>query len=216
MIPRYSRPEMASIWAPETRFRIWFEIEAHAAAAMAEIGVIPQGRRQGHLGQGQQGHVRHRPHRRDRAGDQARRHRLPDASRRARRPRSALRAPGHDLLRRARHLPQRAAHARRRPPDRRPRPAARRAEAARARAQADADHRPQPRHPRRADHVRAEARLRLRRVRARQGAHDRGAQGDRDLRDLGRGRHLRQHRPARRSLRRQEDGPRASSRSRRR
>ena len=42
MIPRYSRPQMASIWAPETRFRIWFEIEAHAAAAMAEIGVIPK------------------------------------------------------------------------------------------------------------------------------------------------------------------------------
>ena len=42
MIPRYSRPEMASIWTPETRFRIWFEIEAHAAAAMAEIGVIPK------------------------------------------------------------------------------------------------------------------------------------------------------------------------------
>jgi adenylosuccinate lyase len=42
MIPRYSRPEMASIWAPETRFRIWFEIEAHAAAAMAEQGVIPK------------------------------------------------------------------------------------------------------------------------------------------------------------------------------
>ncbi len=42
MIPRYSRPEMASIWAPETRFRIWFEIEAHAAAAMARIGVIPK------------------------------------------------------------------------------------------------------------------------------------------------------------------------------
>ncbi len=35
MIPRYTRPEMASIWAPETRFRIWFEIEAHAASAMA-------------------------------------------------------------------------------------------------------------------------------------------------------------------------------------
>ncbi len=42
MIPRYSRPQMASIWAPETRFRIWFEIEAHAAAAMAKIGVIPE------------------------------------------------------------------------------------------------------------------------------------------------------------------------------
>jgi len=42
MIPRYTRPEMAAIWAPQTRFRIWFEIEAHAADAMAELGVIPK------------------------------------------------------------------------------------------------------------------------------------------------------------------------------
>ncbi|MBB4301772.1 adenylosuccinate lyase [Rhodobium orientis] len=42
MIPRYSRPEMASIWSPETKFRIWFEIEAHAADAQAELGVIPK------------------------------------------------------------------------------------------------------------------------------------------------------------------------------
>jgi adenylosuccinate lyase len=42
MIPRYTRPEMARIWAPETRFRIWFEIEAHAASAMAELGLIPK------------------------------------------------------------------------------------------------------------------------------------------------------------------------------
>ncbi|MEW6640136.1 MAG: adenylosuccinate lyase [Pseudomonadota bacterium] len=42
MIPRYTRPEMASIWEPQTRFKIWFEIEAHAADAMAEIGVIPK------------------------------------------------------------------------------------------------------------------------------------------------------------------------------
>jgi len=41
MIPRYTRPEMAAIWSPETRFRIWFEIEAHAASAMAELGIIP-------------------------------------------------------------------------------------------------------------------------------------------------------------------------------
>ncbi len=41
-IPRYSRPEMAAIWSPETRFRIWFEIEAHAADAMAKLGVIPK------------------------------------------------------------------------------------------------------------------------------------------------------------------------------
>ncbi|MFY9698649.1 MAG: adenylosuccinate lyase [Rhodoplanes sp.] len=42
MIPRYTRPEMAAIWAPQTRFRIWFEIEAHAADAMAELGIIPK------------------------------------------------------------------------------------------------------------------------------------------------------------------------------
>ena len=42
MIPRYSRPQMAAIWTPETRFRIWFEIEAHAASAMAELGMIPK------------------------------------------------------------------------------------------------------------------------------------------------------------------------------
>ncbi|MGZ8395308.1 MAG: lyase family protein, partial [Rhodoplanes sp.] len=43
MIPRYTRPEMAAIWDPQTRFRIWFEIEAHAADAMAELGIIPKG-----------------------------------------------------------------------------------------------------------------------------------------------------------------------------
>jgi adenylosuccinate lyase len=42
MIPRYSRPEMVSIWEPQTRFKIWFEIEAHACDALAELGVIPK------------------------------------------------------------------------------------------------------------------------------------------------------------------------------
>jgi adenylosuccinate lyase len=42
MIPRYSRPEAVEIWSPESRFRIWFEIEAHAADKMAELGVIPK------------------------------------------------------------------------------------------------------------------------------------------------------------------------------
>src|ERR1041384_7460951 len=42
MIPRYSRPEMASIWDPQARFRIWFEIEAHASDAMADLGIIPK------------------------------------------------------------------------------------------------------------------------------------------------------------------------------
>ena len=41
MIPRYSRPEMTTIWEPETRFQIWFEIEAHAMDALVELGVVP-------------------------------------------------------------------------------------------------------------------------------------------------------------------------------
>ncbi|MTD98696.1 adenylosuccinate lyase [Paracoccus sp. YIM 132242] len=42
MIPRYARPAMTAIWSPETRFRIWFEIEAHACDAQADLGVIPR------------------------------------------------------------------------------------------------------------------------------------------------------------------------------
>ena len=42
MIPRYARPEMTDLWSPETRYKIWFEIEAHAAVKMAELGVIPE------------------------------------------------------------------------------------------------------------------------------------------------------------------------------
>ena len=42
MIPRYARPQMTSIWEPEAKFRIWFEIEAHALDKMAELGVVPQ------------------------------------------------------------------------------------------------------------------------------------------------------------------------------
>jgi adenylosuccinate lyase len=42
MVPRYARAPMTAIWAPETRFAIWFEIEAHALDAMAELGVVPR------------------------------------------------------------------------------------------------------------------------------------------------------------------------------
>ncbi len=42
MIPRYSRKEMTDIWSPQSKFRIWFEIEAHACDALAELGVIPK------------------------------------------------------------------------------------------------------------------------------------------------------------------------------
>ena len=155
MIPRYTRPEMVAIWSPETRFRIWFEIEAHACDAHGRARHHPEGSGADDLGEGRRGDLRRRAHRRDRARGQARRHRLPHPSRRDRRPRGALRPPGHDLVRRARHLLQRAA--RRAPPtcciadiD----APARRAEDARLRAQDDADHRPQPRHPCRADHLR--------------------------------------------------------------
>ena len=114
---------------------------------------------------------------------------------------------GHDLVRRARHLLQRAAGARRRHSDRRRRQAARGAQAPRVRAQEDADDRPLPRHPRRADHLRPQARVCLCRVLARAGAAGCGAQGGRDLRDLRRGRHVRAGRPAGRSACRQGDGP---------
>src|SRR3546814_20387451 len=42
MVPRYSRPDMVAIWEPESKFRIWFEIEAHATDALAELGVVPK------------------------------------------------------------------------------------------------------------------------------------------------------------------------------
>ena len=43
MIPRYSRPEMTAIWAPETKFQIWLDIERLACEAQEELGVIPKG-----------------------------------------------------------------------------------------------------------------------------------------------------------------------------
>ncbi|MEO5866740.1 MAG: adenylosuccinate lyase [Sphingomonas sp.] len=42
MVPRYSRPDMTAIWTPAARFRIWFEIEAHATDALADLGVVPR------------------------------------------------------------------------------------------------------------------------------------------------------------------------------
>ena len=42
MIPRYSRPAMVKIWEPENKFKIWFEIEAHACDAQADLGIIPK------------------------------------------------------------------------------------------------------------------------------------------------------------------------------
>ena len=192
MIPRYSRPEMAASGSRRTGFGSGSRSRPMPATRWPEWA-SSQGRA---APSAEHGQVRDRAHRRDRARDPARRHRLPHQPRRAYRPRSALPASGHDLERRARHRARRAADAGRRPPARRSRRAARRAEAPRVRVQEHADHRPQPRHPCRADDLRREARRALRRVRARRAA-GRGARGDRDLRDLGRGRHLRQHRSAR-------------------
>ncbi len=174
MIPRYSRPEMAAIWSPETKFRIWFEIEAHALDAMAELGLVPKEAAAKVWEKGKGRRLRRRAHRRDRARGEARRHRLPDASCRDRRAGGAVRASRSDLLRRARHLLQRAAHARGRPSDRRRRSAARGTQAARLRVQGHADHRPFARHSCGADHIRPEARFRLCGVRPRTRARLRG------------------------------------------
>ena len=42
MVPRYARPEMTAIWEPEIKYRIWFEIEAHATQKLGELGVVPE------------------------------------------------------------------------------------------------------------------------------------------------------------------------------
>ncbi len=94
MVPRYTRPAMAAIWAPENRFRIWFEIEALAAEAMAELGAIPAEsaraiREKGGAKLASDRPRRPRAHRRDRARDPPRRDRLPDLAGRGDRRRTA-------------------------------------------------------------------------------------------------------------------------------
>ncbi|MBA4051279.1 MAG: adenylosuccinate lyase, partial [Erythrobacter sp.] len=42
MVPRYARPAMTALWEPEAKYRIWFEIEAHATQKLADLGVVPQ------------------------------------------------------------------------------------------------------------------------------------------------------------------------------
>ena len=157
MIPRYSRPEMAAIWSPETRFRIWFEIEAHALDAMAEIGAVPKAAAKA---------VR-------RKGEKA----IFDIARID----AIERETRHDVIAFLTHVAeivgpearflhqgmtssdvldtclQRPARPRRRPAHGRRRRAAGRAPPPRLRAQGHRHHRPQPRHPRRADHLRPEA-----------------------------------------------------------
>ena len=150
MIPRYSRPEMAAIWEPQTRFRIWFEIEAHAATPWPSSASS-----------------RRRPPKTIWA-------KAEDATFDVARIDEIERETKHDVIAFLTHLAEivgpeaRFVHQgmtssdvldtclavqldpRRRHPARRSRRAAGRAEEARLRAQDDADHRPQPRHPRRA------------------------------------------------------------------
>ena len=205
-IPRYSRPEMTAIWAPETPLPHLVRDRGARGRRHGRARDHPEGGGEENLGQGQTGEIRRRAHRCDRARGQARRDRVPHASCGDRRARGALRAFRHDVVGRARYLLQRAARARGRSADRRHRQAAQGAQAPRLRIQEDSDHRPLARHPCRADHVRAQARLCLCRVFARARAAGRGAQGSRDLRHLRRGRHLRPSRSARGSACRQGDG----------
>ncbi len=162
MIPRYSRPRDGAIWEPENYFRIQLEIEAYACEAQAELGVIPESAARAVRERGAFEVERIREIEREVA---SRDDRLSDQPRRACRSRGALSAPGHDLERRARHLPCGAAEGGGRPAARRSRRAAGGAEAARLRAQIHADGRPQPRHPCRADDLWPEARRALRRIR---------------------------------------------------
>ena len=72
MVPRYARPAMTAIWSPENRYRIWFEIEAHATDALAELGVVPDSAAKALWDWWATKPVdRRRGDRRDRGGDQA-------------------------------------------------------------------------------------------------------------------------------------------------
>ena len=201
MIPRYTRKEMAAIWAPEQRLRLWLEIELCALEAMAEIGRVPLAVAAAVRAAADE--------RMEAIIDPAAIEAIEATTRhdviaflshveQIDRARSALPAPRPDLLGPARHGARSAAHRGRRPPARGPRPFARRPEAARARAQGHALHRPLARHSRRAHHVRAETRRLLRRVRAQPPAPGASPRRGRHLRALGRRRHVRQRRARRR------------------
>ena len=162
------------------------------------------------LGKGRQGDVRRGADRRDRARDQARRHRLPDAPGRDRRPGSALRPSGHDLVGRARHLPHRAAG--QAPPTCCSPISTRLLAALKKRAFEHKDTVTIGRsHGIHAEPTTFGVKLAqaYAEFAARAHAAGRGARRDRDLRHFRRGRHVRQHRPARRRACRAEAGAEA-------
>ena len=161
---------MAAIWTPESRFRIWLEIEAHACDAQADLGVIPRERR----GPSASGELP------ESSIDEIERETKHDViaflTNLAEHAGPKLRAPGHDVLDvldtcfAVQLSPRRRSFS---PTSMR----SRRPEAPRLRAQADAVHRPQPWRARGTDHLRTEARRLLRRVAAQPRAA--GARGGR-------------------------------------
>ena len=203
---------MAAIWTDRRRLALWLEVELQVAEAMAALGRIPAEvaprLRQACEAAGR-APDRPRADRRDRARDPPRRDRVPQPRRGGDRPRCALSASRADLVRSARHHFRAAASRGLGSAAGRHRSRARGAQAPGAGAPLDALHRPLARHPRRAHHLRREARGLLCRVRAQPAAAGAGARRDRDLRDLGRGRHLRQCRPAGRGDGRRAPRPRA-------
>ena len=95
MISRYARPEAVAIWSAQTKYKIWFEIEAHAADAMAELGVIPKEAAKAIWAGGKDAIWDSTASTRSSASGEARRHRLPDPCHRrssAPRPASCTRA----------------------------------------------------------------------------------------------------------------------------
>ena len=192
MIRRYSHPQMDRIWSEDRRFETWLRVETAAAEAMADAGIVPA---EAARDIRERGGVRHRPHRRDRADDAARPHRLHDGGGRTRRALGALAALRADLVGRRRHRPRPADGRGVRPHPREPRRPGAGDPPACVRAPRDADDRAHPRRPRRADDVRPQARPLVRGGAARH-RPDRGGTGDRARgQDLRRGRHLRAPRP---------------------
>jgi hypothetical protein len=168
MIPRYSRPEMVAIWSPETKFRIWFEIEAHACDALAELGVIPKSAAETIWEKGGKATF-----------DVDRIDEIEAVTK-------------HDVIAFLTHLSEIVG------PDARfvhqgCRQAAGSAEAPRLRTQGHGNHRPLARHPCRADHLRHQDGACLCRIPALPGAAGSCPRRSRHLRHLGRGRHLCQH-----------------------
>ena len=155
MIDRYTLPEMGAIWTEEAKLQAWLDVELAAVRAWNRLGKVPDDA----LAEIEaKAAFERRPGGRDRTDHEPRRDRLSDQRRRARRRRLEVRPLRHDELRHARHRSGAADQARRRAAAARPRRARRGAQAARLRVSRHGAGRPHPRHPRRAHHLRHEAR----------------------------------------------------------